>query len=344
MITNSQRNPVVTNLYSIIQNRINPLRYIIIGGDGRIVESVKNLFQRAYRGKAVCVGRFGNAPIRKVLSLGTEKDIICFLELNGDIQKVVYVNSKLNHQEKQNLQKFCTSRGIDLISVPSKKEFFHENFIATPDPPFLGWKPEKMGYFHNRVLKRTFDIVFSLLVIVFVLSWMVPLLGILIKLESRGPVFFIQQRTGLFNSTFPCIKFRSMKVNSECDDVQASKTDPRVTRVGAFIRKNNIDEFPQFINVLLGHMSVVGPRPHMLSHTDEYSQLISDFMVRHSVKPGITGWAQIKGYRGPTITVDRMRSRVRHDIWYIENWSFLLDVKCVCMTVVNFVKGQENAF
>lgn len=135
-----------------------------------------------------------------------------------------------------------------------------------------------------------------------------------------------------------------MAVNAECNEKQATRSDARLTKIGAFIRRNNIDEFPQFINVLLGHMSIVGPRPHMLQHTRQYSKVISQFMLRQSVKPGITGWAQVNGHRGPTNTVKQMQNRVDHDLWYIENWTFSLDLKCIFLTIVNFLKGEENAF
>jgi lipopolysaccharide/colanic/teichoic acid biosynthesis glycosyltransferase len=151
-------------------------------------------------------------------------------------------------------------------------------------------------------------------------------------------------RSGKDNAAFKCYKFRSMRVNNDSDKKQASRQDARITKVGAFIRKTNIDELPQFFNVLIGDMSIVGPRPHMLSHTEEYSKLISKFMVRHFLKPGITGWAQVSGYRGETRTIDAMERRVEADVWYLENWSFLLDLKIIFLTMWNTFKGEENAF
>ncbi len=193
-------------------------------------------------------------------------------------------------------------------------------------------------------IKRTFDVVFAFLVVALLLSWLVPLIALIIKLESKGPVFFKQLRTGKDNQPFYCFKFRSMQVNDEAHHRQASKGDARITRVGAFIRKTNIDELPQFINVLRGEMSIVGPRPHMLKHTEEYSQVVSGFMQRHTVTPGITGLAQVRGFRGETKETIAMVKRVELDIWYIENRSFLLDLEIVAMTVVQAVKGNENAF
>ena len=192
--------------------------------------------------------------------------------------------------------------------------------------------------------KRIFDIVFASLVVILLLSWLIPLVALIIRLESKGPAFFRQLRTGKDNQPFYCFKFRSMVVNEDAHHKQASKGDARITRVGAFIRKTNIDELPQFFNVLRGEMSIVGPRPHMLKHTEEYSQIVNGFMQRHTVTPGITGLAQVRGFRGETKETSAMAKRVRFDIWYIKNRSFLLDLKIVVMTVVQAVKGHDNAF
>lgn len=195
----------------------------------------------------------------------------------------------------------------------------------------------------NKHLKRTFDVVFSAMVLLTIFPLMYLIVGILIKLDSRGPVFFRQERSGLRNKTFGMFKFRTMTVNERSDLDQAMPGDTRVTRIGNFLRKNSLDEFPQFINVLMGDMSVVGPRPHMVAHTEYYSELIDDYMVRHEAKPGVTGWAQIKGFRGPTDELWKMEKRVEHDIWYLRNWNFVLDCKCVLRTVVNVAEGEENA-
>jgi putative colanic acid biosynthesis UDP-glucose lipid carrier transferase len=196
----------------------------------------------------------------------------------------------------------------------------------------------------NLLLKRVFDIVFSLLVIGLIFPWLFPIIVIMIKMDSAGPVFFKQQRSGRQNDSFLCYKFRTMQVNADSNQLQATKGDSRVTKMGVFMRRTNIDELPQFFNVFLGSMSVVGPRPHMLKHTEQYSELINNYLVRHYAKPGITGWAQVNGYRGETKELIEMRDRVDYDIWYIENWSLLLDLKIVYMTVFNVFQGEENAY
>ena len=192
----------------------------------------------------------------------------------------------------------------------------------------------------NRGIKRLFDIVFSSVFLVFFPLILIPV-AIAIKLSSPGPVFFKQKRTGYRGRTFNCLKFRTMRVNAAADTAQATKDDPRKTKVGDFLRKTSLDELPQFI---LGDMSVVGPRPHMLKQTESYTQLIDKYMVRHVVKPGITGWAQVNGYRGLTDEVWKMEKRVEYDVWYIEHWHFFLDMKIIARTVLNAVHGESNAF
>jgi len=196
----------------------------------------------------------------------------------------------------------------------------------------------------NRVIKRSFDILFSSLFIITVLSWLYPLIAILIKLDSKGPVLFKQPRTGKGNNDFVCYKFRTMKVNNDSDLVQATKNDSRITAFGSFLRKTSLDEFPQFFNVLFGSMSVVGPRPHMISHTEEYSKRINKFMARHFVKPGITGLAQAKGYRGETKELMQMKGRVKLDRFYVLNWSLLFDIKILLLTAVSLYKEREKAY
>ncbi|MBK1441639.1 undecaprenyl-phosphate glucose phosphotransferase [Parapedobacter sp. ISTM3] len=209
--------------------------------------------------------------------------------------------------------------------------------------PVVSIRHEPAYEVEARFKKRLFDLLFSSLVIVFILSWLYPLIGLLIKLESPGPVLFKQLRSGRDNKPFWCYKFRSMRVNAESDSKQATRGDSRITRIGAFLRRTSLDELPQFFNVWLGHMSVVGPRPHMIKHTEQYSALIDKYMLRQFLKPGITGWAQVNGYRGETTNPAMMERRVAHDIWYLENWTTMLDVRIIFLTVINILVGEENA-
>ena len=195
----------------------------------------------------------------------------------------------------------------------------------------------------NRYLKRLFDIVLSL---VFLLPTAIlfPFIYVIIKIQSPGPVFFSQKRTGLDGRDFEMLKFRSMHVNADADRLQATKDDPRKYPFGNFMRKSNIDELPQFLNVLRGDMSIVGPRPHMLAHTEQYSQMIDKYMVRHFVKPGLTGWAQVTGFRGETKELWQMEGRVKRDIWYIEHWSVWLDIRIIWLTAKTVFIHDKNAY
>ena len=196
----------------------------------------------------------------------------------------------------------------------------------------------------NTILKRTFDIAFSLFVIIFLLSWITPIIGLIIKIESRGPVFFKQTRNGIKFREFTCYKFRSMIENNDADIQQATKNDKRVTKIGKILRRTSLDELPQFFNVLIGNMSVVGPRPHMIRENERYSKSVDKFMVRHFVKPGITGLAQVKGFRGEIETDEDIINRVKYDIYYLENWSLILDLNIVFLTTINFLTGQKKAY
>ena len=243
----------------------------------------------------------------------------------------------------------CERYMVRIRYVPDFQQYTKTNrvhvvFYGNGNIPVLMLRKEPLEINFNRIIKQVFDFCFSLLVIVLVFSWLFPILIILIKLNSKGPIFFVQDRSGRDNQSFPCFKFRTMYVNDDANRLQATKGDSRITKVGAFLRRTSMDEFPQFFNVLLGNMSVIGPRPHMLSHTEQYSELINNFLVRHYAKPGITGWAQVNGYRGETKELSDMEGRVEHDIWYIENWSFLLDIKIIWKTVMNIFQGEKNAF
>jgi len=211
------------------------------------------------------------------------------------------------------------------------------------DFQFFNYRKENLEYLSERLKKRFFDIIFSLFVIVFILSWLFPIISIIIKFQSKGPVIFKQLRNGRNNKVFYCFKFRSLKNNNENASKQVKKNDSRLTKIGSFMRKTNIDELPQFINVLLGDMSVVGPRPHMVEHNELYNKLISKYLVRNFVKPGITGWAQVSGFRGETKEVVQMEKRIQKDIEYIEDWSLMFDLRIIFLTIYSTLKGDENA-
>jgi putative colanic acid biosynthesis UDP-glucose lipid carrier transferase len=230
--------------------------------------------------------------------------------------------------------------------VPNLAYFFSKPVVVdyVRDMPVLSLRSEPLQDVGNRFKKRIVDVVISLLVVIFILSWMIPLIGLLIILESRGPIFFKQVRTGKNNQPFYCLKFRSMRPNKDADSMQATKDDNRVTRLGKFLRKTSLDEFPQFINVLKGEMSLVGPRPHMIKHTDDYSRVVEQYMIRHFLKPGITGWAQVHGFRGEITAPNQIKMRVQNDLWYLENWNVWLDIKILFLTIYTIFIGDKRAY
>jgi len=266
--------------------------------------------------------------------------------IKNDIDEIYYTLPLTYTAKIKAFISFADKNMIRFKIIPDFRGFPFKrvNIDFFEDVPVITFRQEPLTDIVNQMLKRTFDIIFSLLVIVLLLSWLYPIIGILIKLSSKGPVLFKQVRSGLNNEEFMCYKFRSMAQNKDADNKQATKGDARITKIGFFLRKSSMDELPQFFNVLMGDMSVVGPRPHMILHTEEYSALIGKYMVRQLVKPGITGAAQVKGYRGETKELKDMEGRVRADVWYIENWSLALDINLIALTVWNVIKGDEKAF
>ncbi len=267
---------------------------------------------------------------------------------NKGIQEVYVPLTAERMIEAEHLLEEAEKQCVRLRFVPEMKAAFPTSNINYFDAfPVISTRREPLDDIENRFRKRVFDIVFSSCVILFLLSWLYPILALIIKIQSPGPVLFAQLRNGRNNKLFWCYKFRSMRINSDSDSKTAVKNDDRVTPIGRFLRKTSLDEVPQFFNVFLGDMSVVGPRPHMLSVTEHYSNTIHQFMVRQFCKPGITGWAQVNGFRGdvadPMQMEKRMEGRVKHDIWYMEHWSSMLDVKIIFMTVIDILKGEDNA-
>lgn len=260
-------------------------------------------------------------------------EIYCTLPGTND-EKILRM---LNFAEKQMIRFYIVPEFYRNVKKSMVMEFLES-------VPLLTIRREPLQAFYNRALKRSFDLVFSSVVLCTIFPILYVLIGFLIKRSSPGPIFFKQKRTGLYGHDFECYKFRTMRVNDQADTMQAVKDDPRKTKIGDFLRRTNLDEFPQFINVFKGDMSVVGPRPHMLKHTKQYSALIDKYMVRHLVKPGVTGWAQVTGYRGETKTLEQMEGRVKRDVWYIENWTFFLDLKIIVVTLVNMFRGDKNAY
>jgi len=265
--------------------------------------------------------------------------------LEKHVDEVYCSVKELTNDQIKKFIEICDVSIKSLKFIPDNKDLFtkslHLNYYDLI--PILSLRKIPLDDPINALIKRVFDIVFSLFAIIFILSWLIPLIGILIKVESKGPIFFRQNRPGIKEKGFGCYKFRSMSLNSRSED-SASRNDPRVTKMGKFMRKTSIDELPQFFNVLFGEMSVVGPRPHLWRQNEIYGTKIPKYMVRHFVKPGITGLAQVRGYRGEIETKKDIVNRTKYDIFYIENWSLLLDLNIIVQTVLNIFKGEEKAY
>lgn len=324
-------------------------RTVALVGDGsNMVELYEEMTADPTSGFKV-VGYFAEHPSdnypKECHYLGTPQEVIPYLKKSK--AEHLYCGLTSSHsKEILPIISYCENNLIHFYSVPNVRNYLkrrmHLELIG--NVPVLDIRQEPLAQPENRLAKRLFDIVFSLLFLCTIFPIIFIIIGLAIKITSPGPIFFKQKRSGKENKEFWCYKFRSMRVNKDSDKVQATLNDPRKTRLGNFMRKTNIDELPQFINVLLGDMSVVGPRPHMLKHTEEYSKLIDKYMVRHLVKPGITGWAQVTGFRGETKKLWQMEGRVERDIWYLEHWTFMLDLYIIYKTVKNAVKGEKEAY
>jgi putative colanic acid biosynthesis UDP-glucose lipid carrier transferase len=315
---------------------------VIIGYTPEAIR-LKSLFEKrvdyGYRFLGFFSDKKSNANIK-----GRLDDLTKFV-LEHNVDEIYCSLNEITNEQLKDLVDFADEHRKTIKFIPDTKEIFSKNLKMEYYEvfPVLSLQKTLLHDPLTKAFKRGFDIVFSILVIVGLLSWLVPLLAILIKAESRGPIFFKQGRPGMDEKEFFCYKFRSMQINKTTEK-EASKNDPRVTKMGRILRKTSIDEMPQFLNVLLGDMSVVGPRPHLWSQNKAYGHRINKYMVRHYVKPGITGLAQVRGFRGEIETDEDMINRIKYDVFYIENWSLLLDIKIIVQTVVNIFRGEEKAY
>ena len=254
---------------------------------------------------------------------------------------IIFFSQKLKIKHQENIIIRADSLNIKVNSIPELVFYDYKNFFISKisTVPYVSINTLPLDNFFNLMIKRTFDVCFSFLVTLLILSWLIPVFGLIIKFSSKGPMFFIQKREGFKGNFFRCIKFRTMVVNSQSDSKWADDNDKRLTRFGKFLRFSTLDEMPQFLNVLFGDMSVVGPRPHPVNLNKEYNKEIEGFNKRHRFKPGITGLAQSKGYSGFISSFSDMRERVKMDVFYFRNWTLLLDMKIVILTAFNLFKN-----
>ena len=317
------------------------LGYKVLGyyGDDKLIETIEKVEREE---------KINLSALKNLERKGSVEDLLAAMGRHEDLQlgdELYVCLSRKDRDVIKKLSRYCDYKVVRFFYVPISVESIGLNLkrelmddievYTTYEIPL-----QNMG---NRILKRTFDIVFSMFFLI-PTALMFPFIWLIIKIQSPGPIFFKQARTGIDGKTFMMLKFRSMHVNADADKVRATKDDPRKYPFGNFMRKSNIDELPQFLNVLRGDMSFVGPRPHMLAHTEQYSALISKYMVRHFVKPGLTGWAQVTGFRGETKELWQMEGRVKRDIWYMEHWSIWLDIRIIWMTFKTIFVHDENAY
>ena len=312
---------------------------IIIGSKQNTLELTNYFTQNPYLGYVI-VKHF-DVKNDKSINISNVFEFIS----DNKIEEVYASLDDLSKNETEKLIEYTDNSLITLRLIPDNKSTLYRNLAVEYYGiiPIIVLRKIPLEIDINSRLKRTFDIIFSLFVIIFILSWLTLILGLLIKIESRGPIFFKQNRPGFKEQDFLCYKFRSMMINKTTEK-EATRNDPRVTKIGKFIRKTSIDELPQFFNVLLGDMSVVGPRPHLWAQNKTYGTKVKKYMIRHHVSPGVTGLAQVRGFRGEIETDEDMVNRIKYDVFYIENWSIWMDVKIIMQTVVNIFKGEEKAY
>lgn len=321
----------------------NSLSVVVIGKD-RNLQKIQKVFAQpewGYRFRGFFNSTYSIDPNYR----GRIEDCYDFI-LKENIDEIYCIASQLSEKELQKLIRLADNNLKKLKIIPDNKKIFTRamNVELFDTVPVINLRVSPLETEYAKMGKRVFDIIFSFLIIIGLLSWLTPLLALLIKLETPGPVFFKQLRHGYNKTPFWCYKFRSMGVNKDADSQMATKGDMRITKIGQFLRKTSIDELPQFFNVFLGDMSVVGPRPHMQAHTEQYEASVDKYLVRHFAKPGITGLAQVKGFRGEILKESDIINRTRMDIFYLEKWSPQMDLKIIYSTIANAISGEEKAY
>jgi putative colanic acid biosynthesis UDP-glucose lipid carrier transferase len=316
-------------------------RNVLVFGKSEAASQLRNFFEKK---------KYLGYKLMKVHENGDYMNPVDFIKSIREfpIDEIYCALDDLNDEDINEFIQFADAHYCNLKFIPTSQKLFTKRLKTDyyEYQPVLSLPKPSINITINAVSKRIFDIFFSLFVILCILSWMTPLLAILIYIDSKGPIFYKHKRHGLNYKEFWCYKFRTLKKSGDEQLKQVTKNDARVTRIGRFLRKTSFDEFPQFINVLLGDMSVVGPRPHMIEYTKSYSKKLDklNFVFRHSVKPGITGLAQVKGYRGEISADEDLINRFKYDVFYIENWSLLLDLKIIFLTILNILKGEAKAY
>lgn len=346
----SFRTVIFKNILKSLREKGKGVRNLLIIGSGDIGKN--------FRDTIVVNPEYGFKFIGFIDNDAEEKDVIGDIKdlekilSTQEVEEVVIALQNESTQQLDEIIRLCNIHAVKVHIIPDYFRFLSTRFQVSSigNFPIITARDEPLDEVNRRFLKRTFDIFFSLIIIILILSWLYPIIALLLKLTSRGPVLFIQDRIGVKNETFKCYKFRTMSVESDADKEifkPAVPGDKRITSLGKFLRRSNLDELPQFVNVLKGEMSVVGPRPHAIPYQDMYGKVFEEIKLRHNVRPGITGWAQVNGLRGDVEDEEenkkRTIQRMKYDLWYIENWSMKLDFQIILMTIWQMIKGDTKA-
>ncbi len=320
-------------------------RNVIVFGENSASKNIAKIFNKRSDLGYRYFGFFTDNNNNSDKYLGTFEEGLEYI-ISAKVDEIYCEVSTLTENQLNKIRVFSNKNKKELRLIPESKAIYSKNYILEYYGTVPVLKPQKLPFekFETHLIKRIFDIIFSLFICLIVFWWLLPIVFVLVKLDSKGPLFFKQKRDGINGNQFYCYKFRSMKINIDADRKQAIKNDERITKFGAFLRRTSLDELPQFFNVLKGEMSVVGPRPHINVQTEKYLKEIDNYIIRNSVKPGITGLAQISGYRGEVIKKSDIKNRVKFDVFYIENWSFPLDVKIIFQTFFQILSGQDKAY
>ncbi len=336
-----------TLYYSFLFYRKHGFNYrnVLIFGNSQQSQQLQNYFEETPWHGFRCLGIIDSVKNESKKITGTWENFPHIIT-EYNIDEVFIDTEAIPAQRKNEVLNKLAEFPLKVHIIPSMGNFAlkRAELIQLGNLPVIEIQPGPLSIWYNQLVKRFFDILLSLVVIVTVLSWLSFLLFLIDLLGERKGIFFLQKRTSVYDHPFTCIKFRSMRINGDANKRMACRNDERVTKVGRFLRRTSIDELPQFLNVLAGQMSVVGPRPHMLKHTDEYRKRVKNFMIRHTVKPGITGQAQVNGYRGEIKQPADLEGRLREDVKYMENWTLWLDFKIMLLTLWVLIKGQEQAY
>ncbi len=320
-------------------------RNVIVLGESIAAKNIAKLFSQRQDLGYRFYGFFSNKKSDSKKYLGSIHAAFQFV-LKESIDEIYCEAATITQHQLNEIREFTTNHKIEFRLIPENKAIYSKDYILEHYGTLPVLRPKQLPFekLETHLVKRTFDILFSVFICVTILWWLFPIVFLLVKIDSKGPLFFKQKRDGINGKQFYCYKIRSMKTNLDADKKQATKNDDRITKIGAFLRKTSLDELPQFFNVLKGDMSIVGPRPHINIQTEKYIKEIDNYLIRNSVKPGITGLAQISGYRGEVIKKADIKNRVKFDIFYIENWSFFLDLKIIFQTLIKIFKGEEKAY